>query len=355
MTNASYFDGHNPRMQPVTLTVDAGRLHIAGPGLARSVPLGTVRPGERFARAPLVLRLDGGACCEVAPGPACGQLLAAIGHRESLVARWHARRPLALLALPVLVLLLALLYLRGLPLVAKPIAATLPLTVDRDLGKAELDGLEAEGELRSSRLPDARVAEVTALLPPLLPAHPRLPVRLLVRDGPEMGANAYALADGTIVVSDDLVRLFQTGDGRLDAEGKAALMGILGHEVGHLEHRHKARMIAVSSLGTMLSATLFGDISAVAAALPARLARMHYSRDMEREADAYAAEVLRRQHLSVRHFTDALSRLEEAEGDTARLPRWVQDSMGYLSTHPGTTERIRRLQEIGEADARAFN
>lgn len=114
-------------------------------------------------------------------------------------------------------------------------------------------------------------------------------------------------------------------------------------------------MIAVSSLGTLLSATLFGDISAVAAALPARLARMHYSRDMELEADAYAAEALRRQHLSVRHFTAALSRLEDAEDDTERLPRWVKDSMGYLSTHPETTERIRRLQKIGEADAPALN
>lgn len=345
MANARYFDGHSARMHAVSLTIDAGRLHISAPGLASSVPLGSVRPAEPFARAPLVLRLDDGAWCELDADTAGLRLLDAIGYRKGVVARWHARWPLALLALPVLVALLALLYVRVLPLAAAPVAATLPVTVDIGLGKAALDGFEARGLFQPSRLPEERIAEVTALLPQVLPAHPSLPLRLLVRDTPGLGANAYALPDGAIIVSDDLVRLLQTRDGRLDAAGKAELSALLAHEVGHLEHRHTARSMAASSLGAVLSATLFGDVSMVAAALPARLARMHYSREMELEADAYAADALQRRHLPVRHFTDALSRLEAAEGGTAGTPRWMGGSMDYLSTHPDTKERIERLQK----------
>lgn len=74
---------------------------------------------------------------------------------------------------------------------------------------------------------------------------------------------------------------------------------------------------------------------------------MRHSREMELEADAYAVRVLQRRHVPIRHFADALSRLEAAEDGAAGTPRWMQDSMGYLSTHPETAERIRRLSAAG--------
>ncbi|GAA5019073.1 hypothetical protein GCM10025794_06560 [Massilia kyonggiensis] len=100
-----------------------------------------------------------------------------------------------------------------------------------------------------------------------------------------------------------------------------------------------------SSLTAALSATLFGDFSAVAAGLPAVLTQMRYSRAMELGADDDAVKVLRRNGLEPDALADALEALERAHPGENKLPRWLKRSMGYLSTHPDTDERIARLRE----------
>ena len=344
MIAAHFFDGHDARLQPVDLDVRAGHLHVAAPGFARSYPLADVALAEPFGQAPLMLRL-GDATCEVPFGPGRQALLAALGYRKSAVERWQARWPAALCALVLLLVLLVAGFIWGVPAAADFIAARLPASVDTKLGRAALAGLEAQGMLAPSRLSDDRIAAVQALLPQALPAHPRVPVRVLVRASDALGANALALPDGTIIVTDAMVRLALDEHNALNDEGKADLLGVIGHEVGHIERRHATRAMTGSSLTAAVSATLFGDFSAVAAGLPAVLTQMRYSRAMELEADDYAVTVLRRNGLEPDALADMLEALERAHPGYDKLPRWLQRSMTYLSTHPATTERIARLRQ----------
>jgi Zn-dependent protease with chaperone function len=347
MTTALYFDGRSARLHPVRLNVDAGMLQLSSPAFERSYPLGAITLSEPFAAAPAVLRFADGASCEVA-GDGRQQLLDALGYRKSAVVRWQERWPAALLALVLLAALLALLYFRGLPAAAERIADKLPPSVDIQLGRAALSSLEAHGLLEPSRLSEQRIAEVAALLPGVLPAHPRVPIRVLVRNSRKLGANAMALPDGTIVVTDWLVRLVQTKDNQLDEAGKAQLAAVLAHEVGHIEHRHAARAMSGSSLMAALSAALFGDFSAVAAGVPAVLSQMQYSREMELDADDYAVALLRRQGHSPAAFIQALEALASRDPDEADTPRWLKTTMSYMSTHPDTAERIERLELLME-------
>lgn len=351
MMSAHYFDGRSARLHPVQLHVDAGRLLVSSPVFERSYPLGAVQLAEPFAAAPAVLRFDDGASAEVA-GADRRRLLEALAYRKSAVVRWQEHWPAALLALVLLVALLALLYFRGVPAAAQRIAAGLPPSVDMRLGKAALASLERHGVLAPSRLSEQRIAEVEALLPGVLPARPRVPIRLLVRNSNRLGANAIALPDGTIVVTDWMVRLVQTRNNQLDAAGKAQLSAVLAHEVGHIEHRHAARAMTGSSLMAALSATLFGDFSAVAAGVPALLTQMQYSRAMELDADDYAVAQLRRQGRTPAPFVQALEALENQDPDAAATPRWLRTTMSYVSTHPDTAERIGRLQaQMDDEDA----
>ena len=346
MIAARYFDGHSARLQPARIAVRAGEILIGGPGLARIYPLGGGPAGtvvaEPFARAPLMLRFADGASCEVPYGPGRPALLAALGYRASRVERWQARWPAALLALVLLLALLAGAWFQGIPWAAERIAARLPASVDATLGRAALRSLERQGIVAPSRLSDTRIAQVEALLPRALPAHPRIPVRLLVRDGTRLGANALALPDGTLVVTDQMVKLVME-NGELDDDGKAMLVAVLGHEAGHLERRHAARVMAGSSLAAAISATLFGDFSAVAAGLPTVLAQMQYSRAMEYEADSDALALMRREGIAPQAFADILQRLENSQAGQDKLPRWLRTGAGYLSTHPDTAARITRL------------
>jgi Zn-dependent protease with chaperone function len=344
MTTASYFDGRSAHLHPARLSVDAGLLRIAAPGIERSVPLSSVRLAEPFDRAPLMLRLEGGASCEVPAGPERRALLAALGYRKSGVERWQARWPAVLVALALLVVLLGAAYFKGIPALTERVAGALPPSVEIKLGQAALAGLEARGLLAPSRLSDQRIAEVQAQLAEVLPAHPRVPIRMIVRNSPQLGANALALPDGTIVVTDGMVRLLQTRDNQFLPAGKAALQGVLAHEIGHIEHRHAARVMAASSLSAALSATLFGDFSAVAAGLPAVLSQMQHSRAMEMDADDYAVAVLRSKGMDAEPLARALSALERQQPNQEQTPRWLKNTMGYLSTHPATRERIARLR-----------
>ena len=346
MIAAHFFDGHSARLQPVGLDVRAGHLHVDGPDFSRSYPLAAVVMTEPFERAPLVLRV-GDASCEVPYGPERQALLAAFGYTKSRVERWQANWPAAFVALVLLLALLAAGFFWGLPAAAERIAAHLPVSVDKKLGQAALAGLEGRGLVAPSRLSGDRIAEVEALLPRVLPAHPRVPVRVLVRASNALGANALALPDGTIIVTDDMVRLAFDADNELDGDGdgEAGLLGVLGHEVGHIELRHATRVMTGSSLTAAVSAALFGDFSAVAAGLPAVLTQMQYSRAMELEADDYAVAVLRRNGLAPDALADALAALERRHAGGDNMPRWLKHSMAYLSTHPATVERIARLRK----------
>jgi Zn-dependent protease with chaperone function len=342
MIAAQFFDGHSARLQPVGLDVRAGHLYVEAPDFSRNYPLSAVVMTEPFEQAPLVLRL-GDASCEVPYGPGRQAMLDALGYSKSRVERWQANWPAAFVALVLLLALLAAGFFWGLPAAAERIAAHLPASVDKKLGETALAGLEARGFVTPSRLSEDRVAEVQALLPRVLPAHPRVPVRVLVRASTILGANALALPDGTIIVTDDMARLGFNDDNELDEDGEAGLLGVLGHEVGHIELRHATRAMTGSSLTAALSATLFGDFSAVAAGLPAVLTQMQYSRAMELEADDYAVGVLRRNGLSPDALATALQALERQHPGENNVPRWLRQSMTYLSTHPATAERIARL------------
>jgi Zn-dependent protease with chaperone function len=348
MIAARFFDGHSARLQPVGLDVRAGHLHIDAPGFERSYPLSAVVLAEPFDAAPLMLRL-GDASCEVPYGPGREALLAALDYRKSAVERWQARWPAALVALVLLLALLGAGYVWGVPAAAEFIAARLPASVDTKLGQAALAAMESQDMLAPSRLSDDRIADVLALLPRakvLQPsAHPRVPVRLLVRASDALGANALALPDGTIIVTDRMVRLAMNKRNELDDAGRARLLGVIGHEVGHIERRHATRAMTGSSLTAAVSATLFGDFSAVAAGLPAVLTQMQYSRAMELEADDYAVTVLRRNGLAPDDLADALAALERDHAGGNEMPRWMKRSMAYLSTHPATSERIARLRK----------
>jgi Zn-dependent protease with chaperone function len=140
-------------------------------------------------------------------------------------------------------------------------------------------------------------------------------------------------------------------DGEFDTAAQARLLAVLGHEVGHLERRHAARVMAGSSLAAAISATLFGDFSGVAAGVPTVLSQMQYSRAMELEADDYALPVLRRNGIPPHTFADVLDRLARANPVEANLPRWLKTTLGYLSTHPGTAARIDRVR-AAEASVR---
>ncbi len=346
MTNAHYFDGQSARLHQVRISAGDGRLVLSG-AVEKSYPLSDARLAEPFPHAPAVLYFADGARCEVSDEHGRRMVAEAVGYRKGRVERWQEHTLAALAALVLLVGLVASAAVWGVPAVAERIAAALPASTDRALGRSALSALESNGMLAPSRLGDERIEQVREVLELVRPERTRMPLRLLVRHAPRLGPNALALPDGTIVVTDLMVRQILEGSEQQDFDdiATAQLAGVLAHEIAHIELRHSTRSLARTSLTAAGSAALFGDFSAVAAGVPALLVNMRYSRAMETEADDYAIALLRRQDIPTSPLADLFEALDAHDGGQRHLPRWLTQTTEYVSSHPPSAERSERLRK----------
>jgi Zn-dependent protease with chaperone function len=121
---------------------------------------------------------------------------------------------------------------------------------------------------------------------------------------------------------------------------------VLAHELGHVHYRHSTRVLLSGSFHALVVMAVFGDassISSIAATAPTVLVNSGYSRDFEREADAFAFDLLDRTGSSPEAFATALEDLTNAIGEKKRGL-----DFGYLSTHPQTGERIEAAHEAAK-------
>ncbi|HZO10327.1 MAG TPA: M48 family metallopeptidase [Myxococcota bacterium] len=332
MVRARYFDGRTSRAREVVLRPQGTLLVVEGEGVRALVPPQQVRVGESLGRAGRRLGLPGGASCEVEPGPELDLLLELLGHRDGRVSRWQRSLRIALASAVATLAVLGAGYRWGLPWAAARVARALPEAWVQQLDTHTLDTLD-ENVFGPTALPREARERVAARLAALRPARGELPPHgLHFRAGGSLGANAFALPGGEIVVTDELVLL---------SERDEELLGVLAHELGHVHERHALRGVIQSSVVGALVAVWLGDVSSLATALPAAVLDARYSRDFEREADDYAAELLRANGADPIAFAEFLARLEAADGGGGGPAPTL---LAYLASHPATAERIRRLR-----------
>lgn len=329
---ADYFDGRSARAHAVRLSIDGDQLLIAGDGVERRLPMRQVQWPERTRHGVRLAHLAGGGSLHGRDAAAWDAWRRDGGQRDSPAVaaqqswRWVAASTLALL------LALAALFVWGMPWAVRAVVAVTPLAVDEALGDAALRSLD-EHLLRPSRLPPAEQARLrTAFERAVAAAAPPAdaPSRRVVFRAGRIGANAFALPGGTIVMTDELVR-------RVDADA-AIVTGVLAHELGHVRRRHGLRLLAQTSLLGLLSSALLGDASGMLATVPALLGRASYSRDAEREADGEAVRVLKAAGIAPTVMVTLFEKLA-AGGDA---PSWLGIA---IASHPADAERIRFFRD----------
>ena len=141
--------------------------------------------------------------------------------------------------------------------------------------------------------------------------------------------NAFATAGGNIHVTGGLLKAVETENG---------LAMVLAHEYAHVELRHPA-ILMLEQLGhTLLYAFLgLGDSGAGVLAQNTGMASlMSFSRDMEREADQRAVELLIAEYGHAGGASELFNELEKTDVDGGH---W-----SLLASHPDTSERLQFLQ-----------
>lgn len=334
---AAYFDGYTSRRHRVILTAEPGILHCRDQEGTYSVHLADLRVSEPQGGAPRTLRCAGGGFYEVAQGAELTALLDELGYRETRVVKLQSRWRWVAASFAGVLLTVWVGYQWGLPLFAKEVAPSIPIALLQRIS-GQIMTLLDEKWLHPSQLPEARQQALTQAFTALAAGDPKLKVygwklRLHFRSSGGFGPNAFALPGGEIVLLDELAEKMT------DAE----IISVLAHEQGHVSHRHTVRQLIQSSVVAFVMAAYLGDISSVAAAGAGLLFERGYSRDMEREADDYALNALRRQGLPPRLMVEALQKLEPDK--TCQKDSSSPKRKDWLNTHPDTCQRIQRLEK----------
>jgi Zn-dependent protease with chaperone function len=233
------------------------------------------------------------------------------------------------IALTALIALLAGAYFKGLPAAARWLAFVLPARLEARMGEQVLAVLD-QHYLGPSRFGTARRERIAARFARGAAATaPGVAYRLEFRAAGANAVNAFTLPGGIIVLLDGLVDFAIEDD---------AVLGVLGHELGHVVHKHPTRQIFQSVGVGAIAGLLWGDFSGAATSAVVALGVLRYSRDFEREAGDFAVAFLRSQRLSagdLYSFFERVGRRERGRG--GRMPE-------FASTHPSTEERLERLR-----------
>jgi predicted Zn-dependent protease len=164
---------------------------------------------------------------------------------------------------------------------------------------------------------------------------PNLPWHFTVVDQPVV--NAFAVPGGFIYITRGILAYLDT---------EAQLVGVLGHEIGHVTARHSVQQISKAQLATLglgLGSILSSDVAQFAglASQGLQVLFLKYGRDAENQADQLGFRYALGQNYDVREMAnvfETLARASQAGGGGGRLPEW-------LSTHPNPENRVTNVQE----------
>jgi Zn-dependent protease with chaperone function len=281
--------------------------------------------------------------------------LAAAGERPALSQRMQTRWGVFLAVLVVALAGLGAFYRWGTPWAATQLTRQVPLEWETALSQRALRDLD-EGLLHPSKLPAPRQAQLRerfgALARQVDPSMRRYsayapPLSLAFRSG--LGANAFALPGGMIVMTDGLVEAAAAGP----EIGDDALAGVLAHEIGHVMHRHTTRLIVEQAVLNVGLGLALGDVSSVVSMGGSLLTGLAYRRSHEAEADCFAAALMRKAQLAAGPMADLLLAMEQAQErraaasakDGAASSQEGSALASLLSSHPATAERARLLKQ----------
>ncbi len=321
--NASYCDGKSSAQHAVHLSVRQTVLDWFSPATAGSIDIAQLRLDPAVGQADAVIHLPTGGMFIVHDAAFLQAWPKPISWIERSAA-WVEERISTVIAFACLGVAIVYAMARwGIPLMATAIVMLIPLGIDARMGEQTLVVMDrvllAPSQLELARQKSLADRWERYCAKVQCPAH-----QLLFRHGKEMGANAFALPGGAMVLTDELVKLAQQDE---------EIVAVLAHELGHVHGRHGVRMV-VQSMGAaalLLAVTGdFGNVTDLASALPALLLQTGYSRNMEREADAYAINSLQAACVEPKHLAVMLAKLDANASET-----------GWLDSHPGTQERMQ--------------
>ena len=296
-----------------------------------SLPLPSVRVSSRLGAMRRRLEFPDGASFETTDNDAVDSLMRGSGLLHRLEKSWR----LALTSILCVGAATALFVLYGIPASAGWLARHTSQSWARYTEDQTLEALDKVA-LHPSKLTARQQQHYRRVFAGVAAQAPRGVggYHLLFRNAPAIGPNAFALPDGSVIMTDQILPLIKRDE---------EIQGVFAHELSHVDRAHGLQRIYQAALVPAAIAFVTGDASQLghfASILPGILLQSAYSREFEQQADDDAVQTLRRMGKSPAALADLLERMERKVcGPKECGPNW-------LGSHPATALRAKRLRQF---------
>ncbi len=157
--------------------------------------------------------------------------------------------------------------------------------------------------------------------------------------------NAFACADGS-------VRIFSS---LMDIMSDEELLGVIGHEVGHVAHRDSKKGFRTALLTSALKDGISSQGGKAAALTDSQLGDLSealvnatYSQKQERDADDYGYEFLKKSGKNPWAMALSFRKLKQLQEEAGAQKSSKLNQL--FSTHPDLDARIQRMEERATAE-----
>ncbi len=329
---ADYYDGNSSARYAVTVSfMESGKVHISGKDIDKVYDIEQITISQRLADTPRSLFLPDNSKLETTDNDAIDKVCDFFQRNlfHSLLHKLENNSFYVLLAVLLTVATLWAGIEWGVPFAARKVAQTIPDSVAAEIAQQSLSTLD-DWLLKPSSLPNQTRQHIQTLFEKSLKNQSSSNLKLYFRNSPEIGANAFALPGGWIVITDQLVKL---------AENDSQILAVLAHETGHVINRHGLRSLLQNSMTALFMAAALGDLTSVTSlsvTIPTVLVQNRYSREFERQADRYAVDQLQQQQIPPQALSRILTLLHQNSP--------ADSQYSYLSSHPSLSERVRLIE-----------
>ncbi len=330
-----YFDGQTSASHETILYLHGGGTVSIDPALFGSVTFDQIEITSRVGNVPRSIGLPNGGRFETDNHDAIDYWLNHLKQGGNFAYMLESKASFALGALVFIVMFTVVCFTWGIPALSKIVAHELPENASQYIAEGALESMDQyffdESDIDKDRR-NKLITRFNALTPN---TEEGFNYQLLFRKSETIGANAFALPNGTIVITDELIDL---------AEQDEEILAILLHEIGHVVHHHSLRQILDQTGIALVTAALIGDIGSggsLVLGMPNVLLNSSYSRDMEWEADTYAFNQMQNVNISTQHFSNIMERMKSEHDKTYNENNF--DFYDYFSSHPPTEKRISRF------------
>jgi len=236
--------------------------------------------------------------------------------------------------------LAAILFLTAIPLPAR--AAGLTIEEEKKLGREIYEKLEKANALSKNQKVVDYIRKIGAQI---LAQQQRVPFDFTFNVINSSAINAFATPGGYIYIFRGLITL---------AENESELASVMAHEIAHANARHinammeKSQKLNMAALAGVIAGALLGGAGGAGAAVAmgtmagAQTLALQYSREHEEEADRYGMGYLAAAGYDPKSMVDFMKLMRRHEYYSNLVP-------SYFLTHPGTSDRIRYLDNLLDA------